>query len=123
METINVEKKTKDSYIIDSGSVIIQNGDFVEFNILNLKYRILFRNECNDCLPSVETEMSKNDDKFMNIILYNQEKSAFSGSSKKMHLGNFGDKKLWFIYSVLSINRKSENESDKILFYTWMYDI
>ena len=59
----------------------------------------------------------------MSVILYNQENSTFSGSYKKMHLGNFGDKKLWFLYSVLAINKRNEKESDKILFYTWMYDI
>lgn len=123
METISIKKKTADSYIIDSGSIIVQDGDYVEFEILNLKYKVIFRNEGNNNLPSVETKMDKEDDRFMNIILYNQEKSTFSGSYKRMHLGNFGDKKLWFIYSVLAINRKNESESDKILFYTWMYEI
>ncbi len=123
MERIDVEKNTNNSCIIDSGSIIIQNGDYVDFKILNLKYRVIFRNEYDNIIPSVETKIDKKDDNFMSVILYNQENSTFSGSYKKMHLGNFGDKKLWFLYSVLAINKRNEKESDKILFYTWMYDI
>ena len=117
MERIDVEKNTNNSCIIDSGSIIIQNGDYVDFKILNLKYRVIFRNEYDNIIPSVETKIDKKDDNFMSVILYNQENSTFSGSYKKMHLGNFGDKKLWFLYSVLAINKRNEKESDKILFY------
>lgn len=123
MEEISVNKKTDDSYIIDSGSVIVQNGNYVEFNILNLKYRVQFKEDSDINFTDVEIKMDKGDDNFMNIILYNQEDFTFLGSSKKLHLGNFGNKKLWFLYSVLAVNKNPKNESDKILFYTWMYEI
>lgn len=122
-ESAKIIKKTNVSEIIDSGSIIIPYGEYLEFQINNLKFRIVFKKEQGKFseFPSIGTKLIENDT-CMEITLYNQDRSSFGGSFQKLHLGTFDDRKLWFMYNVLSINHR-RNESDKILFYTWYYEI
>lgn len=48
MDNIPIAKITNSSEIIDSGSIIIPYGEYLEFQISNLKYRVVFENKQED---------------------------------------------------------------------------
>lgn len=123
-ELLQVKLGTKDYDIIDSGSVVLQMGEYLEFKISTLKFRIEFIEENPDGDKPLEarivTGVEKNGtvDAYYKIAFYNQTSAYFSSTPEFAQLATIDGKPLRLKFTIHSINER-EDSSDKIFFYTW----
>ena len=119
-----VELSTENYDIIDSGSVVLQMGEFLEFQISNLKFRIEFIEEKPDGDKPLEgrivtgVENKETESAYYKIAFYNQASAYFSSTPEFAQLATVDGRPLRLKFSIHSINER-ENSSDKIFFYTW----
>ena len=115
-ELPNVTISTEHYDIISSGSVVLQKGEYLDFQIGNLKFRIEFIDEpITDGINKegrITTNIVNSDspDAFLKISFYNQ--NTF------LDLATFNGNPLRLKFSVQAINNR-DGSSDKIFFYTW----
>lgn len=110
--------------IIDSGCVVLQMGEYLEFQVADLKFIVEFIDE-----PVIEGATRKgristgvvnpsSADAYYRIALYNQDMAFFSSSSNFLDVATLEGKSLKLKFSVQAINNRV-GSSDKIFFYTW----
>lgn len=110
--------------IIDSGCVVLQMGEYLEFQVVDLKFRVVFIDESviegvtREGRISTEVVNPSSADAYYRITLYNQDMAFFSSSSNFLDVATLGGKSLKLKFSVQAINNR-EGSSDKIFFYTW----
>lgn len=119
--TVNISTENYD--IINSGSVVLHMGEYIEFQIQNLKFRVLFIDECPTEGAMLESRITagvegQGADAYYKIILYNQHKAFFSSMPNFMDVATLEGKPLRLKFCILPINNR-ENSSDKIVFYSW----
>ena len=120
----NVALSTEHYDIISSGSVVLQIGEYIDFQIGNLKFRIEFIVEPVTDGATREGRIvtdiinSSSSDAYLKISLYNQNTAFFSSVPNFLDLATFEGKPLKLKLSVQAINKSNES-SDKIFFYTW----
>lgn len=121
LPTVNLSTENYD--IIGSGSVVLQMGEYLEFQIENLKFRICFIDNENEQDGKIQREIVNQGTKeaYMRITFYNQHKAFFSSVSTLASMATLGDKHLYLKFSIQAINN-NEVGSDKIFFYTWYLD-
>lgn len=120
---MEVKISTEHYDIIDNGSVIVPSGQGIEFKINGLRFRFIFPQVIND---SEERENSidqivKTDEEgdFLEITIANLRSAFFATSRQLMHLAKLEGRRLFFKFSIVSVNTSENNEEDKIMFYTW----
>lgn len=119
-----VKLSTENYDIIDSGSVVLQMGEYLEFQIENLKFRVKFADEKTDGDKPLEgrvesgVENNGTEDAYYKIVFYNQTTAFFASTSAFAQLATINGKPLKLKFSIQSINGR-EDSSDKIFFYTW----
>lgn len=120
---MNVKISTKNYDIINTGCVIVQMGEYLEFEINGLLFRIVFvDNEAEEdgkIQTVIENEGTRN--AFLKITFFNQHKAFFSSVSNLSSLAIINKKHLYLKFCIQPINNK-EGSSDKIFFYTWYLD-
>lgn len=121
---MNVNISTGNYDIISTGSVVLQMGEYLEFQIENLKFRVEFIDE-----PIVEgvsregrittgVENAGTDNAYFRIALYNQDSAFFSSMPDFVNVASFDGKPLKLKFSTQPINNR-QSSSDKVFFYTW----
>lgn len=119
----NVTISTEHYDIVSSGCVVLQKGEYLEFQIERLRFRIVFTESSDEkegrIQSSIENEGSP--DAYMLITFYNQQKAFFSSVSSLSSMATIGGKNLYLKFSIQSINNVDDN-SDKIFFYSWYLD-
>lgn len=121
---MNVNISTGNYDIISTGSVVLQMGEYLEFQIENLKFRVEFIDE-----PIVEgvsregrittgVENAGTDNAYFRIVLYNQDSAFFSSTPDFVNVASFDGKPLKLKFSTQPINNR-QSSSDKVFFYTW----
>lgn len=122
---MNVQIVTQHYEVLDSGSVIVPTGEYIEFRIENLKFRVAFEQEQSNAngesLPGRINAhvVGSGPDAYMLITLYNQDTAFFSGMDGMANLGTINHRVLSLKFAVLAIN----NGHDKIFHYTWFYQL
>lgn len=119
-----VKLVTKNYDIIDSGSVVLEMGEYLEFQITDLKFRIEFIEEKPDGDQTLEgrivtgIENKDTKDAYYKIVFYNQSSAFFSSTPGFAQVATIAGKPLRLKFCIQSINER-EDSSDKIFFYTW----
>ena len=108
--------------VIDSGSVIIPNGEYAQFMIESLVFRVSFLYS-DDSSQRLDVDMEKNDDgtDIMHIKAYNFHDAFFTTPSKMLAVANNNGRQLYLNFSVTSVN-SNESQDDKLFFYTWLLE-
>ena len=124
IEKIKCTLQSKTANIIQTGSVIIPKGDFVEFQIANLRFRLVFEyeqpNENGETKPGrIESKLAQ-DEKgdYLLLILYNQTGVHYAGLNEPAQIAQIEGHPLRFEFTVVDIH----SGNCKLLFYTWMLD-
>lgn len=115
-------KSTKKFDVIDSGSVIIPNGEYAQFEIESLVFRVSFL--CSEDLQQrMDFDMEKNDDgvEVMHIKAYNFQNAFFTTPKEMLALANNNGRQLFLNFSVTSVN-SNDQQDDKLFFYTWLLE-
>ena len=119
-----VRHSTENYDIIDSGSVVLQMGEHLDFDIENLKFRIEFIDETPNGDTPLETkvisgvENSGTDKAYYRIAFYNQTSAFFASTANFGQLAVIAGKPLKLKFCIQAIN-VLDNKSDKVFFYTW----
>lgn len=122
---INITTTNHD--IISSGSVVLHMGEYLEFQIESLKFRIEFIDEpivegiTREGRISMGVENAGTDNAYFRIELYNQDSAFFSSTPDFVNPATIAGRQLRLKFSVQSINNRN-GSSDKIFFYTWYLD-
>lgn len=110
--------------IIDSGCVVLQMGEYLDFQVADLKFRVEFIDEpviegaTREGRISTGVVNPSSADAYYRIALYNQDMAFFSSSSNFLDVATLEGKSLKLKFSVQAINNRV-GSSDKIFFYTW----
>lgn len=121
---MNVNISTGNYDIISTGSVVLQMGEYLEFQIENLKFRIEFIDEpitegvTREGRISTGVENAGTDNAYFRIALYNQDSAFFSSTPDFVNAASFDGRPLRLKFSIQPINNRN-GSSDKIFFYTW----
>lgn len=123
LELPQVKLLTGNYDIIDSGCVVLQMGEYLEFRIVNLRFRIVFAESSDGQEGRIQqtVENQGSPDAYMLITFYNQHKAFFSSVSSLSSVATIDGKHLYLKFSIQAINNVNDN-SDKIFFYTWYLD-
>ncbi len=119
-----VNLSTENYDIISTGSVVLQMGEFLEFEIENLKFRIEFIDEpiidgvTRDGKITTGVVNTDPNNTYFRIALYNQDSAFFSSTPDFVNVASFDGRPLRLKFSVQPINNR-DGSSDKIFFYTW----
>ena len=120
---MEVKISTEHYDIINSGSVIIPFGQNIEFKIKELRFKIIFPQvitESEELQNSIEqTVRSDEEGEYLEITIANLRSAFFATARQLMHLAKLEGRKLFFKFSIVSVNSSENNEEDKIMFYTW----
>lgn len=120
---MEVKISTEHYDIINSGSVIIPFGQNIEFKINGLRFKIIFPQvitESEEQQNSIEqTVRSDEEGEYLEITIANLRSAFFATARQLMHLAKLEGRKLFFKFSIVSVNSSENNEEDKIMFYTW----
>lgn len=124
LELPQVKLLTGNYNIIDSGSVVLQTGEYLEFQIGDLNFRIEFIDEPTIEGTNREGRISTgvvnlgSPNAYFRIALYNQDTAFFSSVTDFLEVATFDGRPLKLKFSVQAINQR-DSGSDKIFFYTW----
>ena len=116
---MEILKSTEKYDVVESGSVIIPSGEYAQFKIESLVFRISF--PCsNNPQQRMEFDMEKDSNgvDIMHVKAYNFQNSFFTTPSKMLALANDQGRQLYLNFSVTSVNSR-EGHEDKLFFYTW----
>lgn len=117
-------KCLKSFEIIDSGCLIVPYNEFIEYNIHNLKFVVKFEYKEGAKDTQVFTKViSSKDTMYMEISIIGRGRSFFGSPNNMLNVGNFDGKKLFFLFSIQSINVQNDNGiEDKLFYYTWLIE-
>lgn len=119
-----VKLSTKNYDILDSGSVVLHMGEYLEFEIAGLKFRVEFIDEpakdgdAREGRISTSVENTDPDNTYYRIALYNQDVAFFSSTPDFVNPATIDGRQLKLKFSTQPINNRN-GSSDKIFFYTW----
>lgn len=117
-----MEISTSNFDIIESGSVIVPENDYVQFKFNGLRFRFVFMpNEID--MNNQEVGIAgtlKNDDEgdYLEIEVQNYN-SVFSSPMEKLRVGTVGDKSLYVYFSIAPLITNNTKVNSRIMLYTW----
>ena len=121
---MNVNISTGNYDIISTGSVVLQMGEYLEFKIEDLIFRIEFIDEpitegvTREGRISTGVENAGTVNAYFRIVLYNQDSAFFSSMPDFVNAASFDGRPLRLKFSIQPINNRN-GSSDKVFFYTW----
>lgn len=117
-----MELSTTHYNIIDTGSAIVPDGEYLEFIHGNLRFRFVFSSVEDPQTKQKNTSITgkligeePNQTLQINVINYN---SLFTTPSRILEVGELSGKALFVLFSVVTISSQNENGT-KIFHYTW----
>ncbi len=121
MEKVEFKKSTEHYDIIDSGSIIIKQGEHLLFEIANMTFDFLFaKDEIVNKVPGkFHMEVDNQNPNKLNITLYDVNGSFFGAPTNNMlELAQINSKPLYVSFAFQPINKNSETHHF-VFFYTW----
>lgn len=123
---MEVKISTEKYDVISTGSVYIPYGEYIEFAIEQLRFRIVIIEEEDANNPNGEMTMKVEEDeegqKIMLISLSNFHDTIMATPTRILKLARLNGRDLCLAFSITSVNKSTENKTeDKILFYTWFH--
>lgn len=107
--------------VLEKGSIVLPSGEYLEFEIEGLRYRVTFTEETegeNKGQSRVTGALvTEGESQFLslNVINYN---ALFSSPSQPMEMGTLGGKKLFLYFSIVSLSG-DDNTKIRVFHYTW----
>lgn len=111
----NVQKSTEKYEIIDSGCLILPAGEILVFTIMNVTFKIIFKDEDGDA------KLTKIGNGF-ELTLHKQDDANFSGTPEMVKLGSINGRNIYIILNVKATTANPCGGNNKIIFYTWYID-
>jgi len=128
---MEIKVRNKGREVVCSGSAIVPHGDYLEFVIRTLRFRLSLEYHDNEGRSYLQSEYIPTDnpkDEYMEIKGYNFDKSLMNTLSQPMTLAQQDGRNLSLSLVISSINtRKDPNNQDvtiedKLVWYTWYLD-
>lgn len=119
---MNMELSTSKYVILESGSVIVPENDYVQFKFGNLRFRFVFAPndlEQSDENATVEGTVKKDEEGEyleINIVNYN---GLFDSPMEKINVGSIGGKPLFVYFSIAPLISDKTKIKNRIVLYTW----
>lgn len=117
-----MEISTSNFDIIESGSVIVPENDYVQFKFNGLRFRFVFMpNEIdmnNQEVGVAGTLKNDDEDDYLEIEVQNYN-SVFSSPMEKLRVGTVGDKSLYVYFSIAPLITNNTKVNSRIMLYTW----
>lgn len=117
-----MEISTSKYEIIESGSIIVPENDYVQFKINGLRFRFVFMpNEIdkNNQEAGVTGTLKKDDEgDYLEIEVENYN-SVFSSPMERLRVGTVGDKSLFVYFSIVPLITNNTKVNSRIMLYTW----
>lgn len=118
MNDVAFKKSTEHFDIIDSGSIIIKQGEHLLFEIANMTFDFLFAIDETES-RKFHMEVDNQNPNKLNITLYDVNDSFFGAPKNNMlELAHLNSKPLYVSFAFQPINKNSETRHF-VLFYTW----
>lgn len=108
--------------VLETGSVIVPNGEFVEFEIENLHFRFNFIDEIDSSVGDsnkgvTATLVNEGVSQYLSIDVRNYN-SLFTSPSKLLEVGTVEGKSLSVMFSVVVISGANRYQV-RVFHYTW----
>lgn len=122
--------RTGNCEVIASGNVIVPNGDYVEFLIRNLRFRLSFQIDPNETHSYVNIRRvpPEGSTEYMELLAFNFDGSIIKTVTTPIHVAYLDGRKLSLRMSVSSIRKQQDNNNsgylmeDKLVIYSWCLD-
>ena len=115
-------KKLTSTYdILDCGSVVLPENEYLEFEIGGLRYRFSFsddldgENKGQTRITGALVQEGESQFLSLNVINYN---ALFSTPAQPIEMGILNGKKLFVYFSIVSLSGDDKRKA-RILYYTW----
>lgn len=116
---MNISTKTYE--VLNTGSIILPSGEYLEFEIEGLRYRISFSEEIEGD-PKGQSRVTGalvteggNQYLSLNVINYN---ALFSSPSQLLEMGTLGGRKLYLYFSIVTMSGDNSTKI-RVFHYTW----
>lgn len=120
-DSIGVKLTMSDYDVLSSGSVIIPDGQYVEFMVENLPFRFQVDNSTPN-ESGINAELKTIDNKEVLVFTFHSvADGAFGSLSKPSSVANINGKKLSVIFSIRGFDSKPSG-MNIMLFYTWLLE-
>jgi len=113
---MKVEISSGNYDVIDSGTIVANLAEPIEFKVSNLKFIITFKSDIKQEKTTVEKEVLGTDTLKFTLINFNNSLGHRNNSS--LSLGKYGSQKLFLNYGVYSIS----DTIGKIFHYTFFLE-
>lgn len=117
-------KITTSNYnVLETGSVIVPSGEYLEFEIQGLRYRFSFKKEKNEETGEYQSSITGSlieedgDKRFViNIVNYD---SLFSSTTQMLNVGTIKGKTLSVRFSIVALDENETKTTTRVFHYTW----
>lgn len=118
---LQVSIDMKSYEVVDTGSVIIINGEYVEFHIDDLRFRFtLMESSNNGTGISAEIKEDENGSTFMNFIFDGIAENSYGGIQRPANIAKINGRTLYLIFATRGLTGVDERHPNMILNYTWL---
>lgn len=107
--------------VLDTGSILLPAGEYLEFEIEGLRYRVTFSEETEGeqkgqsrVTGALVTERG-NQYLSLNVINFN---ALFSSPSQLLEMGTLGGRKLYLYFSIVTMYGNDSTKT-RVFHYTW----
>ena len=119
--------RTNTAEVLSTGNVFVPYGEFVEFSVAGMIFRILFEQNTNDTSSYVTYNVQQDNGKdIMAIHAFNFDKAILSSVNSKLPLGKIEGRQLSLQMAVTTTNRREveiegvmRTQYNRLLYYTW----
>lgn len=116
-----MEISTSKYIILESGSVIVPEDDYVEFNIKGARFRFVFTQDdiaSTDDIASVSGTLKKDAEGDYLEVEINNYNGIFSTPSQTLKVGTIDEKPLYVNFSTVPLADNSRTKC-RIIIYSW----
>ena len=116
-----MKKSTSTYNILESGSVVLPENEYLEFEIEGLRYRFSFSddqegdNKGQTRVTGALVQEGEGQFLSLNVINYN---ALFSTPAQPLEMGILNGKKLFVYFSIVTLSG-AEKGKTRVLYYTW----
>lgn len=119
--------RTNRAEVLSTGNVFVPYGEFVEFAVAGMTFRILFEQNSNDTASHVTYNVQQDNGKdIMAIHAYNFDNAILSTVNNILPLGRIEGRKLSLQMAVTTTNRREveidgvmQTQFNRLVYYTW----